>query len=98
MFNDQSPATMNRSENHPFFQQNKNMTNKHHTRNQPQFLEGEDYFSQNQQQFSTNPQNNNRNIDEPEPIYQPASFEPYTRNEQDKTQFHIIITFNHRIL
>ena len=31
-FNDQPRPTMDRSENYPFFQQNKNMTNKHHKR------------------------------------------------------------------
>ena len=42
-FNDESRSTMDRSENYPFFQQNKNMTNKHHKRNQLHYSEDEDY-------------------------------------------------------
>ena len=45
-FNDQARATMECSKNHPFYQQNKNMTNTHHTRNQPHYSEDEIYYSQ----------------------------------------------------
>ena len=73
---------MDCSENFPFFQQNKNITNKTFTRNQPPYSEDEDYFSQHQQQFNTNLQNNSWNFEQPDPVYQPDLFEPYTRNEQ----------------
>ena len=68
-FNDQSRATMDRSKNYQFFHQNKNVTNKHNTRNQPHYSEDEDYNSQNRQRLSTSQHNNNWNIDQPDPIY-----------------------------
>ena len=40
--NDQLPATVDHSENFPFFQQNKNITSKHRTRNQPHHSKDED--------------------------------------------------------
>ena len=75
-FNNQQRASVDRSESFPFFQHNKNITDKHLTRNKPHYSEDEDYFSQNQQQFNTNQENNNWNIDQPDPIYQPDLFEP----------------------
>ena len=79
-FNDQPRATLDRSENYPFFQQNKNLANKHHSRNQPHYSEDEDYYYQSQQ-FNTNHRHNNWNINQPDPYYQPDLFEPYTRND-----------------
>ena len=79
---------MDHRENYPFFQQNRNMTTKHHTRNQPNYSEDGEFFSQNQQRFSTNQQKNYWNNDPPGPIYQPALFEPYTRNEQTRRTRH----------
>ena len=61
-------------EKYPSFHQNKNMNNKHRTRIQPHYSEYEDYSSQNHQRFSTNQQNNNWNVDQPGPIYQPDFF------------------------
>ena len=66
---------MDHSKNYPFFKQNENMTNKHHTKNQPHYSEDADYYCQNQQRFSTNQQNNKCDI------YQLDFFEPYKRNE-----------------
>ena len=40
-YNDQPRATLDLSENYPFFQQNKNIANKHHFRNQPHYSEDE---------------------------------------------------------
>ena len=79
------------------------MTNKHNIRNQPHYSEDEEYYHQNQQRFNKNQQINKWNNDQPDPTYQPDLFEPYTRNEkkndkQDRTQRHIIITFNHKTL
>ena len=80
------------------------MTNKHHIRNQPHYSEDEEYYHQNQRRFNKNQQNNKWNIDQPDPTYQPDLFEPYTRKEknkhdkQDRTQRHIIKTFNHKTL
>ena len=34
--------------------------------------------------FDSNPQNNNWNIDQPDPVYQPDIFEPYTKSEQTR--------------
>ena len=87
-FNDQPEATLDRCENYPFFQQNKNITKKHHIRNQPHYSKDEEYYHQNQQRFITNQQNNNFNIDQPDPFYQQDLFEPYTRNEQRQTRHH----------
>ena len=70
-FNDQPRATMDHSENYTFFQQNKNMSNKHLTRNQPHYSDDEEYYGQNQQRFSTNQNNIMWNFDQPDPIYQP---------------------------
>ena len=64
------------------------MTNKHHTRNPPQYSEDQEYYSKNQQRFSTNQQSNNLNIDQPDTFYQPDLFEPYTRNEQIRQTRH----------
>ena len=78
------------------------MANKHHTRNQPHYSENEDYHSRNQQRFSTNQQNKNWKIDQSDPIYQPNLFEHIhemnKHDKQDKTQHHIIINSNHKIL
>ena len=57
-FNDQPRATLGPNESYPFFQQNKNMTNKHHIRNQPHYSEDEEYYHQNQQRFNANQQKN----------------------------------------
>ena len=83
IFNDQPRATVDHSGNYPFLQQN-NITNNHHTRNQPPFSEDEDYCSQTQQRVSTNQQNSNWKNDQPDPIYQPDLLEPYTRNEETR--------------
>ena len=48
---------------YPFLQQNENMTNKHHFKNQPHYSEDEEYYHQNQQRFNINQQKNNWNID-----------------------------------
>ena len=64
------------SKNFSFFQQNKNITNKHYTRNQLPYSEG--YFSQNQQRFTTNQQNKNWDTYKPDYIHQPDPFEPST--------------------
>ena len=77
-FNDQLQTTTDCSENYHFIQQNKIMTNKHHSRNQPNYSENEDYHSHNQQRLSTNQQNNNWNIDQPYPFLATRYFEPYT--------------------
>ena len=42
-FNDQPRATLDRSEDYPFLQQNKNIANKQHTRNQPHYSEDEEF-------------------------------------------------------
>ena len=99
---------MDHSENFPFFQQNKNVIKKHLTKNKSHYSEDEDYFRQNQQHFNTNQQINNWNFDQPDPIYQPELFEPFTRVEQtrqtrqffpqNKTRHHIIKIFSHKIL
>ena len=34
--------------------------------------------------FDSNPRNNNLNIDQSDPIYQPDIFEPYTQSEQTR--------------
>ena len=67
--NDQPRGTLDSSKIYPFFQQNKNMTIKHHIRNQPHYSADEEYHNQNKQRFNTN---------------QPDLFEPYTRNEQTR--------------
>ena len=92
--NDHPRATMDRSENYPFLQQNKNTTNKHHTRNQPHYSENEDFYSQNQQRFSTNQLSNNCNTDQPDGTYQPDLLESYTRNEQSRQTRHNSISYN----
>ena len=61
-FNDQPRAAPDRSENYPFFQQNKNIAIKHHARNQPHYSEIYEYSYQNQR-FNTNNHHNNLNID-----------------------------------
>ena len=43
-FSNHPRATLDRSENYPFFQQSKNITSKHHIRNQPHYSEDEEYF------------------------------------------------------
>ena len=70
------------------------MTNKRHLRNQPHYLEDENYYSQNQQGLSTNQQNNNWKIDQPDPIYQPDLIEPYTRNKQTRQTRHELTSYN----
>ena len=84
--NDQPRATLDRSKNYPFFQQNKNIANKH-VRNQPHYSKDEEYYYQNQR-FNTNNHHNNWNIDQPDPFYQSDLFELYTRNEQRQTRHH----------
>ena len=64
------------------------MSNKHLTRNQPHDSDDEEYYGQNQQRFSTNQNNIMWNFDQPDPIYQPDFFEPYTRNEQTRQTRH----------
>ena len=86
-FNDQPRATLDRSENYSFFQQNKNKANKDHTRSQPHYSEDEEYYYQNQQ-FNTNHHHKKWNIEQPDPFYQPDIFELYTRNEQRQTRRH----------
>ena len=76
--NDQARTTLDRSEIHPFFQKNKNRTNKNHIRNQPQYSEDIKYYHQNQQ-------NNNWNIDQPDLFYQPDLFiHIHDTNKHDK--------------
>ena len=81
-FNNQPRSTQDRSENYPFFQQNKNNTNKYYTRNQPSYYtansssDDEEYYNQNHQRFYTIQRPRSYSID------QPDIFEPYTRDEQ----------------
>ena len=82
-FNNQPRSTQDRSENYPFFQQNKNNTNKYYTRNQPSYYtansspsDDEEYYNQNHQRFYTSQRPRSYSID------QPDIFEPYTRDEQ----------------
>ena len=90
-FNDQPRATLDRSKN---YQLNKNLTNKHHIRNQPRYTEYEENNHQNQQRFNTNQQHNNRNIDEQDLFYQPDLFKPYTRKEQTRQTRHYPTSYN----
>ena len=69
--------------NYPFFQQNKNNTNRYHTRNQPPYYktnyfpsDDEECSHQNHQQLYSSQRPRSYNID------QPDIFEPYTQDEQ----------------
>ena len=96
IFNDQPRATVDHSGNYPFLQQN-NITNNHHTRNQPPFSEDEDYCSQTQQRFSTNQQNSNWKMINQilfiNQIFWNHIHEMKKHDKQDKTQHHITINF-----
>ena len=70
------------------------MNIKHVLRNRRLYSEDEDYYSQNQQRFSTNHKNNNWKIDQPDPINQPDLFESYTRNEQTRQTRQNSASFN----
>ena len=64
------------------------MTNRHHLRNQRFYSEDEENYHQKHQRINTNQQNNNWNIHQPDPIYQPDLFEPYTRIEETRQTRH----------
>ena len=100
--NDQPRATLDTFQNYPFFQQNKNMTIKHHLRNQPHYSADEEYHNQNKQRFNTNQRNNNWNNDQQDPIYQPDLLnhihETNKHDKQDITQRQITITFSPKTL
>ena len=49
-FEEKRKTTTDRHKNYPFFQQNKNSTNKLFIRSQPHYSEDEDYFKQKKQQ------------------------------------------------
>ena len=58
ILNDQPQSSQDQSEIYPFFQQNKNKTNRYHNRNQPPYYtanyfpsDDEEYYNQNHQQF-----------------------------------------------
>ena len=82
-FHDQPRSSQEQSEKYPFFQQNKNNTNKYHTRNQPNYhttnyfaSDDEENYNQNYQRFYSSQRPRSYTID------QPDFFKPYTRNEQ----------------
>ena len=71
------------------------MTNKHHIRNQPHYSEDEENYNRNQR-FNTKNHQNNWNIDQPDPFYQPDLFKPYTRNEQSRQTRHILTSYTNK--
>ena len=82
-FHDQPRSSEEQSGSYPFFQQNKNKTNKYHTRKQPHYYaqnyfpsDDEKYYNQNHQRFYSSQRSRSYSND------QPDFFEPYTRNEQ----------------
>ena len=82
-FYDQPRSSQEQSENYPFFQQNKNTTNKRHTENQPHYYaqnyfrsDDEKYYNQNHQRFYSSQRPRSYRID------QPDIFNTYTQNEQ----------------
>ena len=101
-FNDHPRDTLGRSENYPIFQQNKNMTNKHHIRNQPHYSEDEEYYHQNQQRFKANQQKINGLLINPilfiNQIFLNQIHETNKYDKQDITQRHTIIAFNQKTL
>ena len=85
LLNEKRKTPTDRTENCPFFRQNRNPTNKQLTRNQPHYSEDEEYFHQNQLHYKNIPRKNNwKNIDQPLNIYQPDNFEPYMSSEQTR--------------
>ena len=82
-FHDQPRSSQEQSKNYPFFQQNKNNTNKYHTKKQPHYYaqnyfpsDDEEYYNQNYQQIYLSQRPRSYTIDHPD------IFKPYTRNEQ----------------
>ena len=78
-FNDYPQTSQHRSENYPFFPQNKNITHRCNTRHQKPYYtanyvpsDDEEYYNQS---FYQNQRPRSYNID------QPDTFEPYTREE-----------------
>ena len=83
IFHDQPRSSQDQSGNYPFFQQNKNNTNKFYTKNQPNYYaqksfpsDDEEYYNQNRQRFYSSQRPGSYGDD------QPDIFEPYTRNGQ----------------
>ena len=82
-FKAQPRSLPNQTENYTFFLQNKNHTNRYHTRNQPPYYtanyflsDDEEYYNQNHQRFYLSQRFRSYSFD------QPDIFEPYTRDEQ----------------
>ena len=82
-FHDQPQSSQEHSENYPIFKQNKNKTNKHHTKNQPH-NNAQNYFPSDDEKYDN--QYHQRIYSSQRPhsysIDQPDIFEPYTQNEQ----------------
>ena len=51
-FYDQPQSSQKQSENYPFFQQNKNNTNKNHTKNQPQYYARNNFPSDDEENYN----------------------------------------------
>ena len=101
-FNNQPRATTNCSKNYPFFQRNKNMTIKHHTKNQPFYSEDVDTKNKiNKNSVQINKIIIGIMINEilfVNQIFLNHIHETNKYDEQDITQRHITITFNLEIL
>ena len=76
-FYDQPRSSQEQSENSPFFQQNKNYTNRYHTRNQPPYYttnyypaDDEEYYNQNHQRCYSSQRPRSYSIDQPD-IFEP---------------------------
>ena len=98
-FHDQPRSSQDQSENYPIFQQNKNKTNKYHTRNQPHFYtanyfpsKDEEYYNQNHQRFYSSQKPCSYSFD------QPDIFEAYTQNEQTRQPKNNPTSYNNNFL
>ena len=72
----------------PYTRNEQTRQTRHSFRNRPHYSVDEKYYQQNQLRFNTNQQNKTWNFDQPDFIYQPDLFEPYTRNEQTRQTRH----------
>ena len=82
-FDDKRKTLMDRIESYPFFQENKNNSNKKQfTKNQPHFSEDDEDFNQNQQQYSNIPRKNQWN--DTDDVFQPEIFEAYLNLQQPR--------------
>ena len=72
-FNDQPRSSYDQRENYPLFQQNKNNTNRYHTRNQPPYYTAnyfpsdyEEFYNKNHQQFYFSQRHRSYSSDQPD--------------------------------